>query len=53
MTKPANEQDNNDINDRADDDDLSREASEDSYDGVPKTEDIRLPKIEEPSELAN
>ena len=34
------------------DEDFSRaisDESDDEYDGVPKTEDIRLPKIEEPS----
>ena len=32
------------------DEDFSRAISDDSYDGVPKTEDIKLPKIEEPND---
>ena len=53
ISKPANNQD--EVSDGPiRDEDFSRADSEDSdeYGGVPKTEDIRLPKIEEPEELA-
>lgn len=50
ISKPANEQDEEVSNSAIQDEDFSRAISDDSYDGVPKTEDIRLPKIEEPND---